>query len=327
MYIYKITNIVNNKIYIGQTVDFKRRVQQHILWANKMYKEYPLYLAMNEFGVDNFKFEVLEECEDSFADELEKSLIQKLDSYNSDIGYNLNIGDIGEKFNDSTKRKMSETQLGEKNHQYNMRGHKSVSSKPLLCITTGESFESVMLASEYFNIGFSCIARVCRGERKSIHGLEFKYIEKPKYISHKKIKNKTKVIHETYDIINNKFFSSYHEACREYDIDYCTTSSNIKAHGFYYDLKNNACLVFKGNKDSDYKEVMSKKKNSMSVTLDGECRYYFAMSDVFRKVFNIDKETQMIDCESDYRKFVKNLKKNKSIRENGYEIVMLTVIA
>lgn len=292
-----------------------------------MYKEYPLYVDMNTFGVDNFVFEVLEECEDSLGDELEKTLIQTLESYKSDIGYNLNIGDIGEKFKDSTKRKMSETQLGEKNHQYNMRGHKSVSSKPLICITTGESFESVMLASEYFNISFSCIARVCRGERKSTNGLEFKYIEKPKYISHKKPKNKTKFIYETYDIINNKKFNSYHEACREYEIDYNTAALNLKTHGFYYDLKNNACLVFKVDKDSDYKEIISKRNNAMCVTLDDYCRYFFAMSDVFREVFNIDKETQLVDCESDYRKFVKKLKKNKSIRENGYEIVMLTVKA
>ena len=62
--IYKITNLVSNQAYIGQSVDIASRFKQHIKCglgidapaSNKLYK------SMIEDGVWNFSFELLEEC-------------------------------------------------------------------------------------------------------------------------------------------------------------------------------------------------------------------------------------------------------------------------
>lgn len=324
MYIYKITNVINNKVYIGQTVDFTRRVAQHKLWARKMYKEYSLYVDMDSYGIHNFTFDIVQECDDLDANAVEKSLIQELKSYEPEIGYNENIGDIGHKFKPHTLKKMSETQVGDKNHMYNMRGNKNSRSKSVVCTTTGEHFESVMLASEYYSIPFSCIARVCRGERKTTGGLAFEYINRPDYVSHK-AERQPKVVHNTYEIISGKCFNGYHIACREYNIDYSVMSSNLSKHGFYYDLDSHACFVLDDNKAADYIAVMGSRKNSICLSLEDMDRYYFNFSDVFRKVYKISTDTALSDCEGAYRSFVKRLRKNKCIRENGYEIAMLTV--
>ena len=60
--IYKITNSINNKIYVGKTkVDPKLRWTQHQNSINhRISYRKPLILAMKKYGVNNFSFEILE---------------------------------------------------------------------------------------------------------------------------------------------------------------------------------------------------------------------------------------------------------------------------
>ena len=90
--IYKITNDVNEKIYIGQTIKtVKKRWQQHICNSSKEYfSQIVLYKAMNKYGIEHFKIEEIEEVENEFLDEREKYWIKYYDSYNH--GYNSTIG-------------------------------------------------------------------------------------------------------------------------------------------------------------------------------------------------------------------------------------------
>lgn len=87
--IYKITNTVNNKIYIGQSVNIKRRWRQHINRAGQ--DNTPLHNAIHKYGTDKFLFEVIEECTIDLLDSLEQKWIQH---YNSAIpyGYNVSLG-------------------------------------------------------------------------------------------------------------------------------------------------------------------------------------------------------------------------------------------
>lgn len=65
--IYLIKNNVNGKAYIGQSKNIERRWIDHKSTANSNSNErrnYPLYRAMNKYGVDNFSFSILEEVED-----------------------------------------------------------------------------------------------------------------------------------------------------------------------------------------------------------------------------------------------------------------------
>lgn len=71
--IYKITNIENQKCYIGQAVNIADRWKQHI--KRGVGAEAPtrnkLYPAMYELGPENFTFEILEECDKSLLDSRE----------------------------------------------------------------------------------------------------------------------------------------------------------------------------------------------------------------------------------------------------------------
>lgn len=89
--IYKITNQINNKIYIGQTVqDLNRRFRQHITMDFK--KNYYLGKAINKYGESNFKIEVIENCEESVLDEKEIEYIRLFNSSDPKIGYNTSLG-------------------------------------------------------------------------------------------------------------------------------------------------------------------------------------------------------------------------------------------
>ena len=88
-YIYKTTNIINNKIYIGQ---HKSNVFDKLYIGSGNI----LHLAINKYGIDNFKCEVLEWCVDK--ESLNKAEIYWINYYNSydhKIGYNIAQGGSG----------------------------------------------------------------------------------------------------------------------------------------------------------------------------------------------------------------------------------------
>ena len=90
--IYKITNIQTDECYVGQSVDLYRRWNDHCKCGlgidtpvgNKLYK------AIKEYGLENFTFEILTECETSELNEKEKYFIEL---YQADsFGYNSQSG-------------------------------------------------------------------------------------------------------------------------------------------------------------------------------------------------------------------------------------------
>lgn len=100
-YIYKITNNINNKVYIGKTTKERPtdRFSQHRYLANHPEQDNSnsiLYIAMRKCGIDNFSFEIIEKIEDSLLNEREKYWIKKNNSM-SPNGYNLTEGGEGTK--------------------------------------------------------------------------------------------------------------------------------------------------------------------------------------------------------------------------------------
>lgn len=97
-YIYKITNKVNGKVYIGQT----RNLIEH-RWQHHLYKgrnpdrpdtNYPLYRAMRKYGLENFSISQVEEVDNQFLDERECYWIQFENSLTPN-GYNCDLGGKG----------------------------------------------------------------------------------------------------------------------------------------------------------------------------------------------------------------------------------------
>lgn len=88
-YIYKTTNLVNGKIYIGQhkSTNFDARYYGSGLLLRE---------ALKKYGKDNFTIEVIEECASKKElDEKEIYYIYLFDAMNSDIDYNLSLGGTG----------------------------------------------------------------------------------------------------------------------------------------------------------------------------------------------------------------------------------------
>ena len=100
--IYKITNNINNKSYIGKTYrPINTRWNEHIR-SSKYYKNRPLYKAINKYGPDNFSIESLGEYSE---DILEAQEIEYISFYNTfKSGYNATEGgDSGRYLNISDK--------------------------------------------------------------------------------------------------------------------------------------------------------------------------------------------------------------------------------
>ncbi len=92
--IYKITNKINGKVYVGQTMKtLKERFQKHC-WGTTEKDSYHLNMAIKKaikkYGKDNFTIELIEEVEQNKLDEREVYWISFYNSYNK--GYNCTLG-------------------------------------------------------------------------------------------------------------------------------------------------------------------------------------------------------------------------------------------
>lgn len=109
MLIYKITNDINGRVYIGQTVlTLKERISSYKREYKFARVSRPILDAMRKYGWEHFRFDIIEDGIDS-QDELdskEKYYIQFYKSLCSQNGYNIELGGNGVgKHSDSTKKK------------------------------------------------------------------------------------------------------------------------------------------------------------------------------------------------------------------------------
>lgn len=92
MDIYKITNLVNGKVYIGLTTcTITKRWNKHKQDAKTC--ERPLYCSMRKYGIDNFKIESIDTTEDFIElGRLERKYIAEYNSTDRNFGYNITAG-------------------------------------------------------------------------------------------------------------------------------------------------------------------------------------------------------------------------------------------
>lgn len=108
--IYCIKNLINNKKYVGQSVDIYKRWSRHRneLIGNRHGNEHLQY-AWNKYGIDNFEFFIIQECSADELDVLERYYIEMFDTTDKRFGYNKDTGGHYLKtLSDETKRKISE---------------------------------------------------------------------------------------------------------------------------------------------------------------------------------------------------------------------------
>ena len=150
--IYKITNLINNKVYIGQSVEIERRWQKHKnYYKNKENHKYKIYRAMYKYGIENFSFEIIEICQPK---QLNERQIYWISYYNSlQNGYNMTSGGDGIiNCNDKPV------------NQYDSNG------KFL------NTYKSAHEAERQTQICFTNICKVCRKERPHAGGYIWRYV-------------------------------------------------------------------------------------------------------------------------------------------------------
>lgn len=153
--IYKITN-PKGRIYIGQTINWKIRIQVYKRGDCKKQKK--LYNSIKKYGFDTHKFEIIHRCIDSDLNELER-YYQDLYSSTDKSGLNIRLtksSDRSGKFSEDSRRKMSEAKKGTKR-------------SPEVCKAISDKMKEIskQRSSEYYdNLKKSNIGRKHTEERK-----------------------------------------------------------------------------------------------------------------------------------------------------------------
>ena len=119
--IYKITNLVNSKVYIGASRRIEARFMEHRNGHTAIAED------LQTFGLDNFKFEVLLECPEDMLCQWERDMIALYDADDPEKGYNnpkdrpyslkaseSHRGTHRAPHSEEAKRKMSEKKKGHK---------------------------------------------------------------------------------------------------------------------------------------------------------------------------------------------------------------------
>ena len=108
-YIYKITCLANNRVYIGQTKHLKKRKAEHLRsLKNQSHHSTLLQRSWNKYGKNLFKHEIIEECDINNVDEKEVYWIKFHDSTNKYNGFNNDGGGNKNKvLSEVTRQKIS----------------------------------------------------------------------------------------------------------------------------------------------------------------------------------------------------------------------------
>lgn len=192
--VYAIRNIKNGKMYIGQSVNIASRWAHHKsdLKAGRSGNKY-LQREYDAYGADKFEYLILEECEESELFEKEKYYVEKYETTSRDSGYNIKNGGkyegvygsdngmFGRKHREGTLKIIREKAIGRKGYwegkhiTEQMRRNLSEKryesptsrSRKILCVTTGEVFDMLILAKRKYGLSGNVSANEICNKRKT----------------------------------------------------------------------------------------------------------------------------------------------------------------
>lgn len=268
-FIYKITNLLNNKVYIGKTqLTLELRWQDHKKNFKKLQDDMAIHKAMFKYGEDNFSTEIIEECSDEIINDREKHWIEFYNSYQN--GYNSTLGGEGalkwkpKQFYELWER--GET-LNEIAQHFKIDRHTVAKGLKIMGVTELEiktrslgkpvlqysldgkyikRYDSLSSAArEFGSNNVSNIKSCCQGRIKSAYNFLWKYeadntaIEQKVLDFKKSGKGKTKKV-EQYDLNDNLIavYNSCREAARAINAPYhiginsCCLNKQKTAYGY-----------------------------------------------------------------------------------------------
>jgi group I intron endonuclease len=208
--IYKVTNLANNKIYIGLTNNFQKRYNNHLSNCfNKRSKNYnkTLYKAVRKYGLHNFQFIILGYCDSrNSLINAEQICIEHFQSNNKIYGYNNTIGGDGGSIrlgmknsfatklkqkiaaqnkiiSDEQRLKLSQINKGKKLssrtkekmiQQKIGKSHKV--NKQIINLITNKIFNNPKEAAQFDGVSYNSIIEICNNRQIQTKGFKYKYI-------------------------------------------------------------------------------------------------------------------------------------------------------
>ena len=145
--IYKIENLINGHCYIGQSINIELRWKRHKESVNTY--DYPLYLAIRKYGIENFSFNIVQECEPCELNELEIYWIKYYNSYFD--GYNQTRG--GNQY--ACNVKLSDEDLLE---IVDLLKNSNLSQKEI---------------AQSFNVGYDTVSEINNGKTRVLDNIEY----------------------------------------------------------------------------------------------------------------------------------------------------------
>lgn len=160
--IYKFENLINHKIYIGQTTNLEERYKKHIKNIEDISHNEIFYKALRKYGIENFSYEILEQFDTLDENQLNLLEIFYINKYNSLVpnGYNMIPG--GSNGSGIAKGKIV--------LQYDLKGNFI------------KEYRSAHAAAENTNINYSSICACCREEITHVKEFQWKYKDSDKII-------------------------------------------------------------------------------------------------------------------------------------------------
>lgn len=257
-YIYKITNKINNQVYIGQTIKTtQKRWSQHVKEAQEAFdgkrRSFPYFhRAIIKYGTENFLVETLEECADNVLDEREKYWISHFDSYNN--GYNSTLGG-----QNSDEKDFPIKSTGRKVIQYSLDGE-------FLQI-----YEKASIAAKAVGVDDSRIRDACNQKNKTSGGFQWRWYEDnySQEIESTDSNNRLgrKVVQYDLDGKQLCIYNSITEAAKTNNYNYqnifrVVSQNKGKAYGYYWSYIENTPLIKNNTKEE---KVYSKSKTDLPV--------------------------------------------------------------
>jgi len=232
--IYKIENLVNGKVYVGQTVKKpKYRLHRHKaeLLNNNHSNDY-FQRAFNKYGLESFKASIIEQVHVDLLDEREVYWIKyyrlKDGVYNLEGGGNKNksVADYTKsKISQAVRKSLENPITIERRKLANamMRGSNNHNARQVICINDKKIYETLTEACLYYGANLVQISKVVTGERVSCYSkklgeyLQFAYYKKGKVYQLRENTN----IQEPKKVIcinTGEIFRSTWEAAKTYNI-------------------------------------------------------------------------------------------------------------
>jgi hypothetical protein len=247
--IYKITNMINGKYYIGSAVDIKNRLKTHkrLLKNNKHFNNH-LQSSYNKHGILNFKYETIEITEKDNMIEREQYWIDFLNANNTKKGFNKRLiatSNLGIKLSKETRKKLSDSHLGHKRTpeaqiKISLSQNKKISQFDL----NGnfiKTFDSLQSAANELNVNYTTSITACLKRKiPTAFGFYWCYENETNSFIPKQLKRKSsKKIKIKITYIDNQ--------------KNCTFNS---IRGASIELKLSTTTIYRGIKEKKYKNII-----------------------------------------------------------------------